>query len=168
MIIVYESKTGFTKKYAEMLSEKTGLGICSTKELSKAHEAEDIVFLGWISAGRIKGLNKVIGKFPVKAVCASGTGQKAEPDEDTFTKRNRIKGMPFFYLRGGCLPLSQIKGFDKLALSLFLKMLRSKKDPSYAEAISNIENGCDYVNEENLAPVIEWVKGRINRSADTN
>ncbi len=35
MIIVYESKTGFTKKYAEMLSAKTGLKLYRVKELSK-------------------------------------------------------------------------------------------------------------------------------------
>lgn len=33
MIIVYESKTGFTKKYAEMLSAKTGLKLYRVKEL---------------------------------------------------------------------------------------------------------------------------------------
>ena len=162
MIIIFESKTGFTKKYAEMLASQTGFSLYSTKELSKAPEGEDVIFLGWISAGKIQGLKKVIGKFVVKAVCACGTGRKAEPDEDTFIKNNHIEGKPFFYLRGGCLPLSQMKGTDKIALSIFLKILKSKKDQSdeFMEAIGNVEKGCDYVSEENITHVIEWVYGK--------
>lgn len=35
MVIVYESKTGFTKKYANMLATKTKLKVFSVKEISQ-------------------------------------------------------------------------------------------------------------------------------------
>ncbi len=148
-----------------MLAGQTGLSLYSADDLSSIPEGTDVVFLGWISAGRIQGLKKVIDKFNIKAVCACGTGRKAEPDEEILMKNNRIEGKPFFYLRGGCLPLSRMKGPDKIALSVFLKILKSKKDQSEstAEAIQNIEAGCDYVSEERLAPVIEWVKGSLKQ-----
>ena len=59
MIIVYESKTGFTKKYAEMLSAKTGLKLYRVKELSKININEEIIFLGWMKIGKVQGLKKV-------------------------------------------------------------------------------------------------------------
>ncbi|MDY0258021.1 hypothetical protein [Gudongella oleilytica] len=44
MVIVYESKTGFTKKYADMLAAKTGMKIYNVKEISKIGKQEEITF----------------------------------------------------------------------------------------------------------------------------
>ena len=38
MIIVYESKTGFTKKYADMLAAKTGLAAYPVREFLKNNQ----------------------------------------------------------------------------------------------------------------------------------
>lgn len=46
MVIVYESKTGFTKRYAEMLAAKTRLKVFHVKEISKINQGEEIIFLG--------------------------------------------------------------------------------------------------------------------------
>lgn len=158
MIIVYESKTGFTKKYAEMLAEKTGLKAYRVKELTEANQNEEIIFLGWMKAGKIQGLSK-LNKSKLKAVCASGTARSAEPSEEAVMARNQIEGLPFFYLRGGCLPLRELKGMDKILLSMFVKMLknRKEKDEELEESIRNIENGFDGVKEENLEPVLRWI-----------
>ena len=158
MVIVYESKTGFTKKYADMLAEKTKLEVFQVKEISKVNQNEAIIFLGWIKAGKIQGLDK-LRKYNVKAVCGSGTGRTAEPSTEAVVSRNKIGDIPFFYLRGGCYPLKQLKGMDKIMLSMFLKMLKTRKDKDnkLKEAISNIENGFNGVKEENLLPVLEWL-----------
>ena len=86
MIIVYASKTGFTKKYAELLAAKTQLRAFSLKDLSKISRDEDILFLGWMKAGKIQGLAK-IRKYSVKAVCGSGTGRTAEPGTEAVIAR---------------------------------------------------------------------------------
>ena len=49
MIIVYESKTGFTKRYAEMLAAKTGMKVYRVNELSKIDKKEEIVFLWFLN-----------------------------------------------------------------------------------------------------------------------
>ncbi len=161
MIIVYESKTGFTKRYADMLAAKTGLKVFRVKEISKGNQDEEIIFLGWIKAGKIQGLDK-LRKHNVKAVCGSGTGRTAEPNTETVIARNKIESIPFFYLRGGCFPLKELKGMDKIMLSMFLKMLKSRKekDEKTKEAISMIENGFDGVKEENLESVLEWLNAK--------
>ena len=158
MVIVFESKTGFTKKYASMLCAKTGLRMYPVKELNKVQKGEEIIFLGWMKVGKVQGLNK-LRKHNVKAVCGSGTGQTAEPDTKTVIERNKIEGIPFFYLRGGCFPLREIKGLDKFMLSMFVKILKRRpdKDKKQEEAISIIENGFDGVKEENLLPVLQWL-----------
>ncbi|NLL45514.1 MAG: flavodoxin domain-containing protein [Clostridiales bacterium] len=161
MIIVYESKTGFTKKYADMLAEKTKLNVYRANEITRISQDEDIIFLGWMKVGKIQGLNK-LRKYRVVAVCGSGTAETAEPDSETVIARNKIENKPFFYLRGGCLPLRDLKGMDKIMLSMFVKILKSRKDKDEKteEAILNIENGFDGVKEENLEPVLNWINAR--------
>lgn len=161
MVIVYESKTGFTKRYAEMLSAKTNLKVFQIKELSKVDKDEDIVFLGWMKVGRIQGLNK-LRKYNVKAICGSGTGRTAEPNIETIIARNKLEEIPFFYLRGGCLPLKSLRGMDRMMMSMFVKTLKKRKDKDERlnEAIDIIENGFDGVKEENLIPVIKWLKSK--------
>ena len=161
MVIVYESKTGFTKRYADMLSAKSKLNVFAVKEFCKINQDEEIIFLGWMKVGKIQGLNKM-RKYNVIAVCGSGTGRFAEPDTETVIKKNKIEGIPFFYLRGGCFPLKELKGLDKIMLSMFIKMLKKRKckDEKQEEAISIVENGFDGVKEENLDPVLEWLNER--------
>lgn len=161
MIIVYESRTGFTKRYADMLAAKMGLRVLHVKEISKADKDEEIIFLGWMKVGKIQGLEK-LRRHNVKAVCGSGTGRTTEPDTETVIARNKIENIPFFYLRGGCLPLREIRGMDRIMLSMFLKMLKSRKsrDEKTEEAISIIENGFNGVKEENLKPLLEWLKAK--------
>lgn len=161
MIIIYESKTGFTKKYADMLAVKTKLKVLQVKKISNVDKTEEIIFLGWMKAGKIQGLEK-LRNYNVKAVCGSGTGRTAEPDAEAVIARNKIESIPFFYLRGGCIPLKELKGMDKIIMSMFLKMLKSSKDKDekLEEAIANIENGFDGVKEENLEPVLQWLNVR--------
>lgn len=161
MVIVYASKTGFTKKYADMLSEQTKMKAYSVREISELKKDEEILFLGWMKAGKIQGLNKA-KQHDIKAVCASGTARTAEPSPEAVIQRNKIEGIPFFYLRGGCLPLKEIKGLDGFMLKMFLKMLKKRKDmdEETREAVQIIENGYDGVEGKNLEPVLEWIKSK--------
>jgi hypothetical protein len=59
MVIVYESKTGFTKRYADMLSLKTGLKAFRVKELKGIDRDEEVIFLGWMKVGKIQGLTRL-------------------------------------------------------------------------------------------------------------
>ena len=114
-----------------------------------------------MKAGKIQGLDK-LRKYNVKVVCGSGTGRIAEPNTETVMARNKIENLPFFYLRGGCHPLKEVKGMDKIMLSMFVKNLKSRKDKDERidEAIAIIENGFDGVKEENLEAVLKWMDER--------
>ena len=77
MVIIYESKTGFTKRYADMLAAKTGLKVLAASECAKVQKDDEVIFLGWMKAGKIQGLAKLRG-YNVKAVCGSGTGPPSQ------------------------------------------------------------------------------------------
>lgn len=163
MIIVYASKTGFTKKYASMLSEKLGVDIVDVKELPKVPKESEVLYLGWMKVGKVQGLRKMKG-YKVVAVCGSGTGRSAEPSEEEVKRRNGLENTPFFYLRGGCRSLRELKGMDKVMLSMFVKSMRKnvEKDERKKEAVEIIVHGFDGVREENLIPVLEWAEKRMS------
>lgn len=157
MVIIYESKTGFTKKYADMLATAIGVKAYTTKEIGNIQHGEEVIFLGWIKAGKVQGLKKV-RPFNLKAVCASGTADVAKPDEQIMAANNGVADIPFFYLQGGCLPLGQLKGMDKLLLTMFARMLKNNNTQESQEAVDRIINGYDGVKEENLAKIIDFLQ----------
>ena len=90
--IVYESKTGHTKKYAQLLSKKLHLPIYSLKEAeTKLNQNDKIVFLSWICAGKIKEKNNADKKYNI--ICYGAVG--AYPYSDKYLaelkQANQIK-----------------------------------------------------------------------------
>ena len=70
--IVYKSNSGFTKEYALMLSKKLALPVYDIKEANKSLSKNDeIIYMGWIMAGNVQGLNKA-KKYAIKAIVAVG------------------------------------------------------------------------------------------------
>lgn len=168
MIIVYESKTGFTKKYADMLAAKTGLTAYPVSEFLKNNldldlTNEEVIFMGWMKIGKIQGLDKV-RQFKLKAICGSGTGRTAEPDTETILTRNELGKIPFFYMQGGCLPLKDLKGMNRIVMSMFVNALKKRpdRDEKETESIAMIENGFDGVREDNLGPLLDFLNSSTN------
>ena len=73
MVIVYQSKTGFTKQYAEMLGESEHVEVLPLKEAEqKLSSGTPVLFLGPLSAGRIVGLERARKAFVLRGVCGVG------------------------------------------------------------------------------------------------
>lgn len=105
ILVTYQSKTGFTKKYAEWISEELK---CDLKELKKVKDVKDydlIIHGGWIMGGVIKGLNKIKKLSPDKLI-VFGVGLTPKKDLDTskMIKDNKLENIPFFYYEGGTNP----------------------------------------------------------------
>ena len=106
-LVTYQSKTGFTKKYAEWISQELA---CDLKEASKvsAAEAADyelIIHGGWIMGGMINGLDKIRGLNPRQLVVfAVGFTTKEEAEIPKMIEGNKLGDTPFFYYQGGMNP----------------------------------------------------------------
>ena len=73
MTIVYTSKTGFTREYAQMLGRAAGLPVCALDEATgKVGPGSDILYLGWLMAGHISGIDHAVKRFHVRAACGVG------------------------------------------------------------------------------------------------
>lgn len=71
-VIIYKSKTGYTERYAKMLSEELNIPCYSYMD-AKVSENDDVIFLSYIYASKIMGLSKILKKYKVKVVIAVGS-----------------------------------------------------------------------------------------------
>lgn len=163
--IVYTSNTGFTKHYAELLSAETGLPVYDLQDAGgKLAKGEEILYLGWIMADGIKGYRKAAARYSVRAVCAVGMASPSEKYAAEIREKNHVT-IPFFYLQGG-FDIRKQRGLYRFMMKNMLNFLKKKleaKPDKTAEEIAALDlmvNGGDRVRRENLAPVLDWIRGQ--------
>ncbi len=157
--IIYQTNTGSTKKYAEMLSEKLSLPVYPLSEAEKVNPDEEIIFFGWVMAGDIQGLSQARAKFSrIRCICAVGITD-SEKNTAEVKEKNSVTE-PFFTLPGD-FHIDRLKGMYKMMMSMMIKMLKSKlKDKPAAESekiMTIFENGVDQISEDKLIEVIAFL-----------
>lgn len=158
--IIYTSNTGFTRRYARMLSRASAIPAYDLADRDRLPETGvHVIYLGWLAAGMIKGLGQARRRWRVQGVCAVGMS----PDNDLkeMAERNHVD-CPLFYAQGGYAP-EKLRGVNKLLMSLVTKMIaraqaREVKSPEEAARLALFRTGCDFVDEANLAPVLSWLR----------
>ena len=74
--IIYTTNTGSTERYAELLARKTGLPAYSLAEAKKrVFAGAEVIYLGWIMAGSVKGYAEAAKRYRVRTVCGVGMGR---------------------------------------------------------------------------------------------
>mgnify|MGYP000942996738 CR=1 FL=1 len=161
--IVFESETGHTRKYAEMLGQKTGLPVYELKDASRhLGKQDEIIYMGWLCTSKVKGYKKAAEQFNVKAVCGVGMRRADSEALRDMVERNNISGPEAFYLQGG-YDEKKLTGLYKLMMKIFTKALlkhlekKEIKTEEELETIDMIKNNKSLVKEENLTPILEWI-----------
>lgn len=171
-LIIYTSQTGFTKKYAEWLAQKTSGDMLELKEAQKKDDAffegfEAIVYGGWVMAASVVKvkwfLNKATSwKDKKLAVFCVGGSPNDNPDIEGMLKnmmtdeqREYIKA---FYCQGG-FNYERMNAPSRLAMKMFVSALKKKKDPTEEEKIMTqmVATSYDISDEKYLEPVIDYL-----------
>lgn len=158
--IVFTSNTGFTRRYAELLSRACALPAYDLAGESLPADGARVVYLGWLTAGMIKGLSRAKKRWRVEAVCA--VGLSPENDMADMAKNNHVD-CPLFYAQGGYAP-EKLRGFNKLIMAAITGAIakaqaKQVKTPEEATQLARLSRGCDFVDEANLAPLLSWLRG---------
>lgn len=169
-IVIYNSQTGFTKRYAEWIAEATEadcLDLSAAKKKNLA-EYEAIVFGGWACAGSI---NKIgwfksnLDKWSDKkliAFCVGGSPMDS-PEIEPALKQNfselELKKVNLFYCPGG-FNYEKMSAPSKLMMKMFIKMLKAKKDKSEAEQemIKMISSSYDISDRKYIEPILQCLE----------
>ncbi|MDD3919805.1 MAG: hypothetical protein PHO41_01315 [Eubacteriales bacterium] len=160
--IVYESNTGHTAAYAQLLSEKTGCPAYTQKEAAaKLEQNTPVLFMGWMMAGSVKGLKKAQKRYAIEGVCAVGMADDGGKQAKDVSERFALGNIPVFYLPGG-LEISKLTGVYRLMMSTMsrtvAKQLSQKPDrtPEEDDVMELMQHGGSRVSEEHLKAVLDW------------
>lgn len=159
--IIYTSNTGFTKKYAELLGEKTGLPIYPLKDAQSVQKGAEVIYLGWLRAGTVVGYKKAAAQYNIIAVCGVGMAATGSQTEDVRKTNALDEALPVFTLQGG-FDVTKLRGIYKFMMTVMIntagKVLANKEDRTEQEndMLDLLQHGGDRVNGENLTAVLDW------------
>lgn len=167
-IVVYKSKYGYTRRYAEWIAEELGCGIKENAALGDILGYDTVICGGGCYAGSINGaklLVKNLGKLSGKRLVLFAVGSSSGADKDiipfweknlTAEQRERIA---HFYLRGG-FDYGRLNGGDRLLMNLLRSQLKKVKDPDEETKglLAAYETPVDFTGRERLRELLEYVK----------
>ncbi len=170
IVVIYNSKTGFTKRYAEWIAEATGadcfeLSVAKKKDLT-AYEA--IIFGGWACAGSISKISWFKGNIDkwadkkLIAFCVGGSPIDNPEIEvalnQNFSEMERKK-VKTFYCPGG-FNYEKMSTPSKLMMKMFAKTLKAKKDKTEAEQVmvKMISSSYDISDKKYIEPILQCLR----------
>ena len=168
-IILYKSKYGSTKRYADWLAEETGfatmdVGNASIKDVS---QYDTVLFGGGVYASGIAGLSflkkhwgSLAGKKVLVFVCGASPYDKEAFDAVVaLNMKGGLSGVPCFYCRGA-FDMSSMTFKDRTLCKLLRKAV-AKKDPEEYEvwerALMEVPEGerSDWTDKAYIQPILE-------------
>ncbi len=170
-LVIYKSKYGATKKYAEWLSEELEYDIfdLSNVEIKQVLKYQNILLCGGIYASGINGLTFFKKHFEVLrnkniAIFCVGASPYDEKLFEEIKMRNlkvEMQNIPIYYGRGAW-DERKMKFFDRTLCNILQKAV-AKKDPANYEPwetalVSALGKTCDWTDKKYLQPLIEYMK----------
>ena len=164
-LLVYESQTGFTQRYAQWIGEALEVPAIPLKQCSQAmvDTADYVIFGGSVRGGSISGLAKVrklLKTHPDKPLLCFAVGLRPATERtiDLLYKNNPVipGDFPLHYFRGGMDPEKLTSG-DRTMLQLYRAMLRRRRDlePEDQEMLSILRQKGDYTDKSQIEPLLE-------------
>ena len=167
MVIVYQSNTGFTQKYADMLGKAEKLKVYELDSAELSADTE-VFYMGPLMAGRIGGIGKALKQFSVVGACGVGMSPPGREVLNTLSKANSVPNAPIFYLQGGWAP-EKVGWAKRKAVEMVIKKYRNAlqaKPKRTREEQANLDmmlKGGDFVAYENLSTIRTWMHETVNK-----
>ena len=171
-LILYGSEYGTAKRYADELSRLTGLPAVSYEKAGSLTDYEQIVYLGGLYAGGVKGLKQTVKKLPagVRLILATvGLADVQDPKNIENIRRSLRRQVPaetlqsaaLFHLRGG-IDYSKL-GFAHKSMMTLLYHHAKKLPPEQQDAetramIETFGKQVDFVDFAALGPIVKAIQ----------
>ncbi len=172
-IIIYGTKYGTSKRYADSLAQKFNLEAFPFKKVKKINEYDNIIYIGSIYASGVIGMKKTLNKIKNpknKNITLITVGVTDPKDTDTKDRmeehiKNQLKKEVFenikiFGLRGA-IDYTKLNFFHKGLLSMLYKKaiaIPESERPSEIRAIiETYDTQSDFVNFNELDKIIDEI-----------
>ena len=124
--------------------------------------------MGWLMAGKVKGLSKVSMNYTVRCVIGVGMGFTGSQIEDIKSLNTIASACGVFSLQGG-FELDKLRGLHKLMMSLVKKVKvkslseKESRTPEEENLLRMLRDGGNYVSEKNLKEVVAWYNEKYRK-----
>ena len=172
-IVIYKTKYGGTKKYAEWIGEKLGCEVVDAKKIKidDILKYDRIIYGGGLYAEIINGvhmLTKNMDKLQNKKIAVFTTGLTPPDCRDYYDKmvieKNFKEGLPenvrvFNYL--GKMVVSELSLVHRTALKTLKKIMQGKENPTEMEKllVELCDADGDFCHREAIGELIEYARG---------
>ncbi len=169
-IIVYGSQYGSTRRYAEKLSEQTGIPAVGYKDVPNLSDMKIIIYLGGLYAGGVLGLAKTLRNFSLQdgqklILVTVGLADSNEPENQHNIRTSLQKQLPaglldqakIFHLRGG-IDYQQLSFGHRTMMKLLYQSLRrtplEKQTAENRALIETYGKKVDFTDFGALEPIV--------------
>jgi menaquinone-dependent protoporphyrinogen IX oxidase len=176
VLIMYYSKYGTTKKYAEWIATELNGDIFDIKNVKQniLVNYETIILGSGLYAGNIKGINILLKNYEtlkekklIIFTCGLADYNKIE-NINTINKRlekiipeNIKNGIKIFYLRGG-INYKKLNFKHKMMMGLLRKMIMrkgpDKMDEESKDFLETYGQTVDFMNKDSIVKIIKYCK----------
>ena len=162
--IIYTSNTGSTAEYAQLLGKELNLPVHSLQQAkNKVLSGSEIIYLGWIMAGGIKGYKEAAKLYKVRAVCGVGMGQTGTQLKEVRDKNAIPQRIPLFTLQGN-FDVKKLHGAYRFMMNVMVKTVgkglanKTDRTPEEDDMLDMMVNGGKRVSLQNMKAITEWYK----------
>lgn len=141
-VVVYSSKTGFTRTYSEWIAEDLGAALMPIKEFDDTliDDYDVLIYGGALRVGRVLGLKKFLRRWPKlrdKHVVLFHSGANAGREEEVakvwkqHLSEEQLKNTSCFFLRGAFDP-ARLGVIDRVLMSVPRFIISRQQEPDEA------------------------------------
>lgn len=125
--IVYNSLTGSCEKYAHLLSAALHVPAFPLGR-EKVRSGGEVIYIGWLFAGKLTGYRKAAQKLSIAAVVQVGMGAVSEGSADFCREKNAVPAETAIFCRQGAFNLNKLPLPLKLIMKVKNKSIVSRLD----------------------------------------
>ena len=160
--ILYTTNTGSAEHYAKLLAHETGLPVYSLSEAKKSVvSGAEIIYLGWIMAGSVKGYADAAKRYKICAVCGVGMSKTGTLTDNVRKKTAISSNIPVFTLQGN-FDVKKLHGIYRPMMEIMVKATgknlsaKENRTPEEDDMLDMMLHGGERVKAENLKAVLDW------------
>lgn len=158
--VVYESQTGFTKRYAEWIGQKLQATVCPLAQWKGREDADLVIFGGSVHGGQISGLKKFRRRIR-SADCpvlyfATGLRPVTRRTADLVKYTNFAGEEPALFCFSGGMDARRLSPGDRTLLRCYRAMLSRRRNLSEEDArtLERMQAFGDYTDREQIIPLL--------------
>ena len=169
ILLVYKSKTGFTKKYARWISDELNCHALplETADISEVSKYDIVIFGGGIHASKINGIRFITNNLEALKntqliIFATGATPISAAEKVSQFKEINIPielNIPFFYFQSG-MNYKDMGLSDKMLMNVLKLVLKTKKNKDKIEigTMEAINNSYDNSSRKAIKPLLDYLR----------